>query len=194
VFSKSVLKKVDWENELQERKIINSRNLLYDSKEMRLEYIKQSNTYLGMKWYLQSHQYGIESVDPTSDGRIVELSLSFPEYVFNDLGNSKHLIKSMMQQFIPEKILFNRYKMSQSGDIGLRFNNQSDWLDLINEIQENCNFKPDNLRIDDLKQMLSEIRNCTKLMQKRKLVHIFLHKLSVAIFYSKNSSKLCEIN
>jgi hypothetical protein len=194
VFSKSTLGKVDWKNELQDRKIIYNRNLLNDSKEMRLEFLKQSNTYLGMKWYLQSHQYGTESVDPTSDARIVELSLSFPEYVFNDLGNSKFLVKSMMHQFIPEKILYNQYKMSQSGDVGLRLNNHSDWLDLINEIQEKCISKPEYLRIDDLKQMLSEIQQCSGLMQKRKLVHIFLHKLSIAIFYSKNYSKLCEIN
>lgn len=65
-----------------------------------------------------SDYYGVEKRDPTGDKRVIEFLLQLPNELFlNERGENKQLIKRMMKDILPDKVLFQKKKGLQASDI-----------------------------------------------------------------------------
>jgi asparagine synthase (glutamine-hydrolysing) len=60
--------------------------------------------------------FGIDTRDPTSDRRLIELCLSIPDTQFLHKGVCRSLIRRAMAGIVPEKILCERRKGLQAAD------------------------------------------------------------------------------
>ncbi|MCK9372319.1 MAG: asparagine synthase-related protein [Sulfuricurvum sp.] len=111
-------KKVNLQEKLRQRRRMNFINFLLPPREMQLELLKIGYTPQLTTGALFAYHFGFEYSDPTADKRIVEFILQMPNEVFiNESGESKQLLKRMMKDLLPEKVLFDKRNGKQSADM-----------------------------------------------------------------------------
>lgn len=118
-----------------------------------------------------SHYFGIEKRDPTGDKRVVEFILQLPNDLFySKTGENKNILKLMMKNLLPDKVLYQNKKGLQSADIVERV--QTD-LPEITSIITNFSTELTDVDMFDKKRLLNDVE---KLKQK-KLSIISTHHL-----------------
>lgn len=114
---------------------------------------------------INSDFYGIEKRDPTADKNVVEYALSIPNKIFfSSNGKPKEVIKYMMKNKLPDKVLFTDKKGLQSADIGLRVKKEKDKInDIINKLynspEVNEFIDTRKLKTDFVEEMLTKKNN-----------------------------------
>lgn len=136
-----------------------------------------------------SHYYGVEKRDPTSDKRVIEFLLQLPNELFlSESGENKQLIKRMMKDILPDKVLFQKKKGLQTSDLIERI--QADLGEIEGII---AHFSTDIISdaFFDKRRMLSDLQ----LLKEKKLtigktVHL-LRTIGIMEFLNrhKNSNK-----
>ena len=66
--------------------------------------------------------YGLEILDPTADVRLLEFTFSVPDRIFIEpaSGLDRWLIRSAMQDLLPDEVRLNRHRGRQAADLVLR--------------------------------------------------------------------------
>ena len=137
LISKSVYDSQNWDIGHTKDELIPNYSLILNPQELRQKLFKSNLSSIGMKWYGASHRNGLNSLDPTTDFRVVEFSYSLDEEWFNQKAISKYILRKVMVGKLPDSIL-NQQKISfQSIDIGLRLINDRDLIGIIEEIEKN---------------------------------------------------------
>ena len=87
-----------------------------DTRSRRLKIIENSGKLFDgiMKGYQKIYQ--VETLDPTTDQRLVEFCLKLPEEQFLRSGISKWLIRRAMTDKLPEEVLWNKERGLQAAD------------------------------------------------------------------------------
>ena len=94
-----------------------------------------------MQWYLESHRYGLESVDPTSDRRFVEFSFTIPSKMFYTQGERKYIYKKVMKGLLPDSIIYTNTTFKQSIDIRKRISSDLGISRFIEQIKSDESLK-----------------------------------------------------
>ena len=134
------------------------------------------------------HFYGVDKRDPTADKRVLEYCLSIPnEAFFDNKGNNKMILKRMMQNRLPNEVLFEKKKGLQASDIVYRvLAEQKAITELIHTICENDLFK----EIVNTTKLKSDWQKVTALTYKNKLqISIILKTVMVGCFFENNKLK-----
>ena len=114
----------------------------YTSPEvMRIEVFENVIKHIGMQWYLESHRYGLESVDPTSDRRFVEFSFTIPSKMFYTQGERKYIYKKVMKGLLPDSIIYTNTTFKQSIDIRKRISSDLGISSFIEQIKSDESLK-----------------------------------------------------
>jgi asparagine synthase (glutamine-hydrolysing) len=83
--------------------------------------LKPGRSGLGALWAENSAAYGLDVRDPTLDTRVMELTLSIPDHVFNGRdGSDRWLIRAAMQGLMPDEVRLSRRRGRQAADLGNR--------------------------------------------------------------------------
>lgn len=106
-----------------------------------------------------NHYFGFEQRDPTGDPRIIEYIYSLPSNIFvNDKGERKYLIKKMMKNKLPDKVLFSRKKGLQSSDITYKLiSDKKQITQSIIDLSKN----PEVTNLFDTDKMLNDLNKIT---------------------------------
>lgn len=94
--------------------------LLQGENKERRNRLKEITSFAGIKWALEAQRNHVEVADPTSDNRLITLSLSIPETMFFRPGRKKYIFTLMMNGIVPDAILCNRLLKLQSLDYPMR--------------------------------------------------------------------------
>ena len=106
------------------------------TKKFQLDQMDRLIDFAGMRWYKDSHDVGIESIDPTSDERLVDFILSLNSKEFNKNGVSKFIYRNLMKFALDESILSNQHNMSQSYDFVYRLASENSFSDFLKFIDD----------------------------------------------------------
>jgi len=136
LISKSVYDDSDWDIRYTKDEIIPNYSLILNPQKLRQKLFKNNSNVIGMKWYGASHRNGVNSLDPTSDTRVVRFSFSLDEEWFNQKSISKYLLRKVMLGKLPVCILDQQRTSFQSIDIGLRLINDRHLIDSIAQIEK----------------------------------------------------------
>jgi asparagine synthase (glutamine-hydrolysing) len=131
------------------------------------------------------HLYGVEKRDPTADKRVLEYCLSVPnEAFFDENGNQKMLLKRMMKNRLPDKVLFEQKKGLQSADIAYRaLAEQQTISNLIAQVSKNELFN----QIVDTQKLQTDWQSFTGATNQHVLYpQTILKTLMVGCFLNKN--------
>jgi len=109
-------------------------------------------TYLREKEFY----FDIESLDPTSDPRIIDYCFSIPNEVFVSKKGTKVFYKEIAKNFVPVEIIENKLKGKQASDSLIRFNEEKEEIikfvseckknDFINELINLSNLSEDIIK------------------------------------------------
>jgi asparagine synthase (glutamine-hydrolysing) len=134
---KSIYDNQNWDIKYTKDELIPNYSLILNPQKLRQKLFKNNSSSIGMKWYGASHRNALNSLDPTSDYRVVGFSFSLDEEWFNQKAISKYLFRKVMVGKLPDAILGQQKTNFQSIDIGLRLINDRDLRGLIDEIEKN---------------------------------------------------------
>ncbi len=163
--------------------------IFYTSSIFRLRQIQNIHPYLGMSWYTRANTYCMEASDPTNDLRLLEIALAIPQKNYNQYGQTRNIVKQAMKFLIPSNILSNKYKMSQAGDVGMRYANSEKYTQLFNELSSDIELSK-YFDVDPISKTFRKMQAENNLFKKRRLSLVFLNNLSILTFYSKAYPKL----
>jgi len=117
------------------KKSILGKYSFYTNQEYSIKMFQSTNSFRCYFGALLSEYYNLDYNDPTSDKRVIEYILSIPnEFFFDKNGYNKNILRTMMKDLLPEKVLNNKNKGLQAGDIGERFINEKN--EIINYFEE----------------------------------------------------------
>jgi asparagine synthase (glutamine-hydrolysing) len=87
-----------------------------------------------------SNYFGIEWRDPSADKRVIEYALTIPnEAFFNENNENRNIIKIMMKNKLPDKVLYAREKGLQGADTGKRLSSEKKRFDeLLHKLGESA--------------------------------------------------------
>ncbi len=85
----------------------------------RLSVLRPGRTLIGDFWTAMASRYGPPASDPTTDVRVVELTLSVPDRVFIDprTGTDRWLIREAMRGRLPDEVRCNQARGCQAADL-----------------------------------------------------------------------------
>ncbi|GIW22357.1 MAG: hypothetical protein KatS3mg068_1364 [Candidatus Sericytochromatia bacterium] len=150
------LKQRNFKNQLKES--IYKRFSFYTNQEYCLNMISGFNTFRCYFGALLSEYYGVNYNDPTSDKRIIQYVLSIPnEFFFDDKGYHKNILRTMMKDLLPEKVLNNKNKGLQASDIGQRFLNEEKEIRYYISKFKKIDFINDMVNVENLENDLNYI-------------------------------------
>lgn len=163
----------------------------YTNQEYSIKILQPGNNIRCYFGGLLSEHYGIEFSDPTADKKVIEYILSIPnEFFFDKDGYFKNILRVMMKDLLPKKVLNNKNKGLQAGDIGQRFFNER------NEIREYLEeFKKVDLikNIVDIKRLENDFNYILNNSQNRNYdnfkIGIILRTFMVSYFIYKFYNK-----
>lgn len=95
-------------------------NSRVNSKKVRICIFNSILNTTGIKSILDGLKYNLDITDPSADMRLINLSFSYPERIFNQQGHRKFLYKRIMTGIVEEEALNKRVPFPQAYDIGLR--------------------------------------------------------------------------
>lgn len=95
-------------------------NSRFDSKRVRFSIVNSMLNTAGINSVLDGLKHNLEITDPSADIRLIKLSFSYPERIFNQQGDRKFLYKKIMTGIVEEEALNKRVPFPQAYDIGLR--------------------------------------------------------------------------
>lgn len=135
---------------------------------------------------IKTNCFGVEYRDATADVNVIEYCLSIPnEAFFNELKESKQILKNMMKGKLPDEVLFCKKKGLQAADIKYRIlNEQNQITDLLLNFEQNKGIH-EVLDIDKLKNDWLKIQN-QKIYQILDIQQ-FVKTLMFAYLASKNN-------
>lgn len=90
----------------------------------RMELLRFKSSSIGRFWEQFSQTYGFDHLDPTADQDLVEFCLRLPEEYYARNGG-RNLVRKAFKGKIPDEVLYNKLKGSQSSDWMLRFQQES---------------------------------------------------------------------
>ncbi len=93
--------------------------LIYDQ----LRYVKQGMDFAKKYTSAQEYRYGFVMISPLSDRRLIDFSLSIPAVQFVLNGETRSLIRRMLEGKVPEQIYRIPSKVSYPADMRLRWLN-----------------------------------------------------------------------
>ncbi len=161
-------------------------NLISNSLSSRVNSVTYSMDYLSIKWYLQSHNYSLESVDPTIDKRFLNYCLRIPNYLFNYKGEKKYIFRIAFQKLLPDLILNQKNKKSQSVDIGDRIIRDDHFFELLNKVAQGLKDHP-YIKLNDSIFTQFEKMSSSRIYYKKQLIaNEILMELSLTNFLFEN--------
>ena len=85
----------------------------------RMAILKPGRSLTGDVWAAQTARYGIAVSDPTTDVRVLELTLAVPDRIFIDprTGTNRWLIREAMRGRLPDEVRLNRGRGLQAADL-----------------------------------------------------------------------------
>jgi asparagine synthase (glutamine-hydrolysing) len=111
---------------------------IFESHQSRLQIIKPGETIVGHSWLETGAAYGIEVRDPTMDIRVIEFCLSVPDRVYISEKKDRMLIRSAMQDLLPDEVLWNNCRGLQGADLSFRIEDDlKEWQYLVDSFFKN---------------------------------------------------------
>jgi asparagine synthase (glutamine-hydrolysing) len=85
----------------------------------RMAILKPGRSLIGDLWTAQTARHGIAVSDPTTDVRVLELTLAIPDRIFIDprTGTNRWLIREAMRARLPDEVRLNRRRGVQAADL-----------------------------------------------------------------------------
>ncbi len=124
-----------------------------------LKWIDPELSSMGTFLNLHARGYGLQIRDPTLDKRILELTLSIPEWVFRSENNeTRWLIRKAMEGYMPEKVLHNKKRGQQAADLNQRLLNDLESINKLIDLLEKSSFASQYLSIVKLRNVVNNIK------------------------------------
>lgn len=128
--------------------------------------------------------YGIELRDPLCDIDLMNYFLTIPNTVFFDEGyTNRMLVKRMMKNKLPDKVLFERKKGLQSSDIFFRVEAAKEELFDEAETLKNAKWLENYINISKIEKNLSTYFNGEK---RQVEIQSLIKTMQAAAFLRKN--------
>ena len=90
-------------------------------RQQRHAIIKPGKSFLGCIYAENGAAHGLEIRDPTLDRRVTEFTLSIPDREFTGPdGSDRWIMRSVMQDIMPDEVRLNRRRGRQAADLGQR--------------------------------------------------------------------------
>jgi len=158
-----------------------------DAKEMQLQILMIGYNPRCLLGSLLSHNLGITWSDPTGDKRVIEFMLQLPnELFFSDSGDNKQILKLMMRDLLPDKVLFQNKKGLQSADSIERL--QQDIPEIESIITSFSNDYYEDV-IFDKDRMLYDLQLLKEKQLSFSQVHILMKAVGIIEFINMNNKK-----
>ncbi len=127
--------------------------------------------------------YGVESLDPTMDKRVIQFCLSLPDSVYINNEESRRLVRHGLKQFVPEEVIANRRRGQQAADVILRMHHQKErWL-AFKKILNQSDFAKDYLNVKEMNEFINAMAHLKVALysdaykfMRATSIFIFLHK------------------
>jgi asparagine synthase (glutamine-hydrolysing) len=184
IFSVNMFKKFKVFEQLAEE-VHNSRKVKFDEfTERKIVFDKIINNAT-VNWYNFSSNSNIEIIDPTSDLRILNFSLSIPPKLFNLNGEFSHLFKLTFRGKLPDSILNLKFSRLQSLDIAYRLKDSSQIPYTINKFLKIFGDNNTDLELMKLNENFEIICSGKSLFKRYNSSRLVLKQLSLLKFLEK---------
>ena len=142
-----------------------------------------------INWYNYSTFYGIETIDPTSDLRLMRYSTSIPSELFNQNGISSNLFKNTFKNHLPDFLLELKFRRLQSMDIAFRLRKSTKFQIQFKELTSGLEIKHWYIKVNSIKKDFEELQLNKGLFNGYLTSRRLLKNISLINFLQKINNK-----
>lgn len=104
-------------------------------------------------------EFGVEKRDPTQDKRVMEYCISVPDNFYRDDNFDRLLIRRSMQNYLPNKVLWNKKRGRQAADLVWRVRDNNSEIEKLLQQFESSPIISNILDIAEMKNVLEKCSN-----------------------------------